>query len=154
MNAQRSGKRKTTLRVQICNGFSQTRKHVPNVSDKLRKIKVAFIWLAERAGMSSVGYVLATGWSTANIQEVIGTVTSLKSFKKMISLWRSSRKLKKQNTIFRDTCSTLNDMIIIKNPRSMPKICCRIFKAKWDSFMRLKIFLCKSSSFSTTRAWL
>jgi len=38
-----SGRKRTTLRAQIFNGFSQTRKRVHLVSDKLRKIKVAFI---------------------------------------------------------------------------------------------------------------
>jgi hypothetical protein len=43
VNARRSGKKRTPLKVQICNGLLQTRNRVPNVSDKLRKTKDVII---------------------------------------------------------------------------------------------------------------
>ena len=43
VNVPRNGSKKIPLRVQIYNGLSQTRNSVRNVSDKLRKTKVAII---------------------------------------------------------------------------------------------------------------
>lgn len=154
VNVLRSGRRKTLLRVLIFNGLWQTRNRVHLVSGKLRKIKVAIIWLVERVNMSSVGFVLTNGKTMGKPLEAITNATSLKSFKKMISSWANKRRLRKRSMNFRDTCFTSKGTTTITKLKSMPETCCQWLRARWSCCISIKTTLFKSSNFCTMHALL
>ena len=104
----RIGCRKTQQSPKTSPGLWQTRSHVQNAKELLKRTKVAIIWLAEHlvAATSFAGFVWATGNSTDLQPAGTTNVTCSRQKRRTHNLQLKRKNGRKPSTSYRGTCFT------------------------------------------------
>ena len=104
----RNGYKRTQPSPKTSPGLWQTRSHVQNAKELLKRTKVAIIWLAEHLVVTTsfAGFVWATGNSTDLQPAGTTNVTCSRQKRRTRNSQLKRKNVRKRSTSFRGTCFT------------------------------------------------